>query len=186
MKGKSKYMTLKRKSRINTLTGILFLLALLLAIGGGELTKYVESHRKPMLIPYSNSGSGNVNDLAIVRVDNGETTSQRELSGDSADAKPTTTEKELITFYSEKYNVNEKLVTCIIAKESTFNPEAIGDHGKAVGYAQFWAETWKRMRKQMGLETTDLRTDKAEAIKTLCFGLSTGRGHEWSTYKKCI
>ncbi len=181
-----KYYTIKRKRNLNTLTGILFLLLIAIAMLGGEYSEYKRTHTQPMVKPFVNSGSEYDNTLAVVYVDNGETISKRQLSGSDTVTKPETTEAELIKFYSEEYQVNQALVTCIIKKESTFNPKAVGDSGKAIGYAQFWHETWIRMRKQMGLETTDLRTDKAEAIKTLCWGLANGRGKEWSTFKKCI
>lgn len=96
------------------------------------------------------------------------------------------TAKELIGFYCEKFGVSERLVTCIVKNESSFNHLATGDGGKAKGYAQFWIGTWKAFRKEMGLSVYDDRTDKAESIKTLVWGLATGKGSHWSVYKGCL
>ena len=93
------------------------------------------------------------------------------------------TTKELISFYSQKYAVSEQLVSCVIEKESSFDPLAIGDNGKAVGLGQFHLATWRTFRAKMGLDGKDERTDKAEAIKTLVWGLSQGLGSHWSPVK---
>jgi len=96
------------------------------------------------------------------------------------------TTDELIKFYSEKYGVSERLVKCILQRESGFNPYAEGDKGLAVGLAQFHLGTYKAFRKVMGLEQVDFRTDKAEAIKTLCWALSKDLGRHWTVYKGCL
>ena len=93
---------------------------------------------------------------------------------------------ELITFYCEKYEVREDLVRCVIANESSFNHLAIGDSGKAVGLSQFWLGTWRAFRKLMGLDDSDMRTDKAESIKTLVWGLANGKGSHWTPIKRGV
>ena len=117
-------------------------------------------------------------------------------NGDSQMVTPTPTPKEeikveetideLITFYCQKYDVREDLVRCVIANESQFNHLAVGDSGKAKGLAQFWIGTWRSFRKLMGLDDSDMRTDKAESIKTMVWGLSQGKGNHWSPIKKGI
>lgn len=96
------------------------------------------------------------------------------------------TDSELVHYYSARYGVEPYLVACILEKESNFNPQAIGDNGKAVGMAQFHLGTFKMFRKKMGLSQEDLRTDKAESIKVLCWALSRGYGSHWTPYKKGV
>ena len=96
------------------------------------------------------------------------------------------TTEELIKFYAEKFGVSERLLACIIWEESKNDPDAIGDDGKARGLGQFWWGTWKDFRRAMGLSTQDMRTDKAEAIKTTAWALSQDLGYHWTTYWRCL
>jgi len=92
---------------------------------------------------------------------------------------------EMIIEYSEKYQVDPLLVSCILENESHFRPEAIGDNGLAVGIAQFHLNTFKTFRRLMGETGKDLRTNPEESIKILCWALSTGRGYHWTAYRRC-
>ncbi len=93
---------------------------------------------------------------------------------------------EMIINYSEEYKVDPMLVSCILFNESSYNPEAIGDSGKAKGIAQFHLNTFKTFRKLMGMSQKDLRLNPEESIRTLCWALSTGRGYHWSVYEGCL
>lgn len=86
--------------------------------------------------------------------------------------------------YSEEYKVNKYLLHYIIFKESSYNPEAVGDNGKAVGLAQFHPGTWQSFRQQMGLdENINLRKNSEEAIRTLAWGLANNYHSHWTAYK---
>lgn len=93
---------------------------------------------------------------------------------------------EMIVEYSDKYQVNPMLIECILFNESGFNPEAVGDSGKAVGISQFHYPTWKSFRQKMGESTQDLRKSPEEAIKTLSWAISQGLKYHWSPVKNGV
>lgn len=94
--------------------------------------------------------------------------------------------KELITFYSQQYGVSEGLVTCIIQRESGFDPWAKGDQGASHGLSQFKYSTFQNMCNRAGfVECRDLRMDIATSIKLLCWALSEGLGSHWTAFRYC-
>jgi len=103
-----------------------------------------------------------------------------------AQEAPHKTPRALIVQFSYLYGVPENLALCIAKNESGFNPEAVGDHGKAVGLFQFWAGTWTMFRKKMGLSPVDLRTDPLESTRTAMWAIANGYGKHWSTYRRCL
>ncbi len=105
---------------------------------------------------------------------------------------PTPSEKqpktipEMIIKYSEKYKVDPLLVSCILFNESSYNPNATGDSGKAKGIAQYHLATFKNFRRLMGKSQEDLRLNPEASIETLCWALSTNRGYHWSVFEGCL
>ncbi len=93
---------------------------------------------------------------------------------------------EMIINYSEEYKVDPLLVSCILFNESSYNPNATGDSGKAKGISQFHLATFKNFRRLMGKSQEDLRLNPEASIETLCWALSTGRGYHWSVFKGCL
>lgn len=152
------------------------LILILTSTIGGELKKIYERNTDIIISPVINHVPSGV--LVWARVEGGGVAIQP-----TPTPEPKTTEEELVYFYSEKYGVNPQLVFCVIEKESSWNTFAVGDSGKAKGLAQFWLNTYQWFRRAMGLSQKDERTDKAEAIKTLCYALSIGRGNEWTPVK---
>ena len=165
---------MKKKKKVNLCLGIVCLILILTSWLGGKAVKAYERNNTCCVVPY----------FSRVLV-------QARTEDRGLDNRPTpisesqTTEEELVYFYSEKYSVNPQMVSCIIEKESSWNAQAIGDSGLALGLAQFHRGTYIRFRKKMGLSAKDERTDKAEAIKTLVWGLSQGLGSHWTAYGRC-
>ena len=86
---------------------------------------------------------------------------------------------QMISDASQEFQIEKFRLHCILYHESRYNPEAIGDSGKAVGIAQFWSATWKGFRKLMN-EEVGVRTDARESIRTLAWALADGRGGNWT------
>ena len=87
--------------------------------------------------------------------------------------------------YAIAYEVDPKLVDCILFHESTYRFDAIGDNGKAVGCAQFHLSTWQWFRSMMGKPIADTRTNPDDAIETLAWGLANGYENHWTALKFC-
>jgi len=94
--------------------------------------------------------------------------------------------KAKISHYARAYDLNEELVDCIVFRESSYNFQAVGDNGKAIGLGQIWPESWKHLRLAMGKSTADTRTNLDDALETLCWGLANGYHNWWSTYNDCV
>jgi len=90
-----------------------------------------------------------------------------------------TTMDDIIAEASAKYGVKRHVLHCVLDKESSYNPNAVGDNGKAQGPAQFWPATWKGFRKLMGLPISE-RTNFREAVNTLAWAIADGRGNNWT------
>jgi hypothetical protein len=87
--------------------------------------------------------------------------------------------------YAAEYGVSVRYLVCIAKNESGFNPEAVGDSGRAVGVAQWHLGSWQFMREKMGLSTDDLRTCPEESIRTMAFAIANGYSHWWSVSDEC-
>jgi soluble lytic murein transglycosylase-like protein len=90
---------------------------------------------------------------------------------------PLTTD-ELIHEASLNYGVSEALMRRIIACESTFNPNAIGDGGYSFGLVQIHLPSWR------GTITKEQALDPVFAVDFLAQKLSTGQGRLWTCYRK--
>lgn len=87
---------------------------------------------------------------------------------------------ETIIKWAKYYGVDPKFAVCVAFNESSMNPLATGDGGKARGLFQFWPGTWEMFRKKMGENTQDQRTNVNEASKTAMYAISEGYGSHWS------
>ena len=87
--------------------------------------------------------------------------------------------------YAKEYGVSARYLVCLAREESRFNPEAVGDSGKAVGPFQYWLSTWQEFRRQMGLSTEDLRGCEEESVRTTAWAISNGLDRHWSVANKC-
>lgn len=90
-----------------------------------------------------------------------------------------------ISKYSLAYGVDEKLLDCVVFRESSYNFEAIGDNGKAHGLGQFHLQTWQWFREMMGKPTTDTRFNPDDALDTMAWAFSEGYQNHWTCYKLC-
>lgn len=165
---------MKKKRRVNLCMATTMLILLLTAWLGGKAVKAYDRNTTCCVVPNFS--------WSVVQAG---TEDMRLAVEPTPTPKPQTTEDELISFYSQKYGVDEQLVSCIVEKESSWNTHATGDSGRAKGLAQFWLATYQGFRRHMGLSQEDFREDKAESIKTLCWGLANGKASHWSAYFKC-
>jgi hypothetical protein len=181
-----KYLTIKRKSRINTITGILFLLALLLAMGGGELKEYVRNHEQPMVKPMVDSVGGSISQLAVVHVDNGKDVSRGLVPDNDTLTVSQIVEKEVKKFAKtptqESYLLY--LTHCLLWKESKHgSDQGKGDGGLASGILQFHQATFVSYRnlmiKQGFTDHVGSRDNFEDAVETNLWAVTTGRASAW-------
>jgi len=82
------------------------------------------------------------------------------------------------------YGVPEAFALCVADHESRFDPQAIGDHGDAVGLYQFHLGTWQHFRSRMDLPLDDLRRDAREAARTACWAFAHGFQQRWTVVRR--
>jgi len=90
-----------------------------------------------------------------------------------------------INKYAEEYDVSARYLVCLAREESRFDPQAVGDSGRAVGPFQYWLGTWQMFRRQMGLSTEDLRACEEESTRTTAWAISKGLDSHWTASSKC-
>ena len=90
--------------------------------------------------------------------------------------EPTETQIALIKEKADQYNVSATLMTKIIACESGFNENALGDNGQSRGLVQ--------IHKPSHPTITDEQAYDAEfAVEFLAEKLSEGQGSLWTCYR---
>jgi len=112
-----------------------------------------------------------------------EETKKRLSVADTTGASP-----ELIHYinhFAKEYGVSARYLVCLVREESRFNPNVIGDGGKAHGVAQWHLASWRFMREKMGLSTDDLRLCPEESIRTMAFAVANGYSRWWTVANKC-
>lgn len=93
----------------------------------------------------------------------------------------------VIRSLAQLYGVDPALALCICRSESSFNPRAVGDEGRAVGLWQWHLPSWEHVRRSMDLPATDLRADVVESTEAAMYAMSVlGLYHWWSTYPGCL
>jgi hypothetical protein len=103
-------------------------------------------------------------------------------------ADTTGASQELIHYierFAKEYGVSVRYLVCLAREESRFDPNAIGDGGRAHGVWQYHLATWQMFRRQMGLSTEDLRACEEEATRTTAWAISKGLDRHWSVAEKC-
>lgn len=87
---------------------------------------------------------------------------------------------QIIGYYAHEYNISEKVMNKVIACESTYNHNAIGDGGKSFGLSQIHLPSWG------GNITKEQATNPYFAVEFLADKLSKGQGRLWTCYKKLV
>lgn len=83
---------------------------------------------------------------------------------------------ELISDASLKYGVSEAVMRKVVACESTFNPNAIGDGGKSFGLVQIHLPSHPYVSREEAL-------NPEFAVEFLAKNLSLGKGRMWTCYR---
>ena len=86
----------------------------------------------------------------------------------------------MIKKWARHYGVDEEFALCVAVNESSLDPLAVGDSGKAVGLFQWHLGSWRIMRKKMGLSTVDQRLNPEESARTAMFAIANGYSHWWT------
>jgi len=71
----------------------------------------------------------------------------------------------------------------VVGLESDWDPQAIGDDGRAVGLWQWHLGSWEFVREHMGEPTTDLRSDPVESTITAMYAWDMGLARWWTGYR---
>jgi soluble lytic murein transglycosylase-like protein len=90
----------------------------------------------------------------------------------------------IIRIECRPYAIPAEFALCVADHESRFDPQAIGDHGDAVGLYQFHLGTWQHFRTRMGLPADDLRLDAREAARTACWAFANGFQGRWTVVRR--
>lgn len=84
----------------------------------------------------------------------------------------------LIGFYSEKYNVDSRVMQQVVYHESRYDEHAIGDNGKSHGLSQIHLPSHPNVSE-------DDAYNPHFALKFLANKLSEGKGRLWTGYRLC-
>lgn len=91
--------------------------------------------------------------------------------------------KEVITYYSDIYGADEKLLLAMADCESNFNPSAIGDGGRAKSIFQYHRGTFDRYAKLFG-QQLDYHSYHDQAKLTAWLSVSNPKAlNEWTSYR---
>lgn len=85
-----------------------------------------------------------------------------------------------INKWADHYGVSRALAHCVALNESTYNPLAVGDSGKAHGMWQWHLTSYQFMRGKMGLDTADRRFDPEDSTQTAMYAIANGYSRWWT------
>lgn len=179
MKLPKRYLTNNRKKKINTITGLLFILAIILGWIGGELNEYLRLHPRLLLNPSVSSGSAYVGDGNFVLLDSRQPLGGERVSGVFSSSVSAMVEKNVERF--AKTNSEKSyllyLAHCLLYKETHHGSNSgLGDGGLAGGIAQFHQATFTSYRLQMQkeglIDHLGSRFDDEDAIETMVWALA--------------
>lgn len=89
--------------------------------------------------------------------------------------------RELAAMAAREFNVDASWMRRVIACESTWNTEAIGDQGRSVGIAQFQAATFLGYSRISGLGYTLADYgDPAAQLRVMAWAFANGRAGAWT------
>jgi soluble lytic murein transglycosylase-like protein len=83
-------------------------------------------------------------------------------------------------------DVDPDYAACIVARESEFDPAAVGDQGRARGLWQFHLPSWVHVRTAMGASVEDRRDNPVEATVTALYAIKhLNLAHWWTADQFC-
>lgn len=94
--------------------------------------------------------------------------------------KPTL--QEYISLYAHQYGASEKELLAVAKCESSFNQNAIGDGGRAIGVFQFHRPTWESFSRKLG-ERLDINSYQDQA-KLASWAFANNYKSHWVCYNK--
>lgn len=87
----------------------------------------------------------------------------------------------LVTKYADKYGVSATDMIKVIKCESSFNSEAVGDHGLSFGLAQFYMPAKNRTPEGL-IITKEMALDPDIALNSMAWYFSNSRQNMWSCW----
>ena len=93
------------------------------------------------------------------------------------------TVEETISYYAELYGASEKELRKVAYCESSFNPQAIGDHGHAKNVMQFHEPTFDYFSQEMGVELTYNSYNDQIRLASWMFGTHPETKKHWTCAK---
>lgn len=81
--------------------------------------------------------------------------------------------------------VHPDYAACIVRRESTWDPGAIGDQGRAVGLWQWHLPSWRHVRAHMGLSTEDRRHNPIASTSAALWWIRQGHANWWTAASLC-
>lgn len=83
--------------------------------------------------------------------------------------------------------VGEKsVIDCLIRYESSWNPEAVGDFGQAIGLLQFHRPTFERYAKKYNLELDIKNPNHQILLANLMLNDNFNNVYQWSVASRCL
>lgn len=79
--------------------------------------------------------------------------------------------------------VNPVIPVYVIAHESDWKPDAVGDKGLARNIAQFHKATFDEMKKEANMPQLQYENSQ-DQIVLLTWALAHGKGNAWTTYRR--
>lgn len=86
-------------------------------------------------------------------------------------------DEDIISYWAYRYSVPESVLHKVISCESTYNPNAIGDGGKSVGWVQIHSDYHPEI-------TDEERRSKMFSAEFLAKNVSQGKGRMWTCWRK--
>ena len=90
-----------------------------------------------------------------------------------------------ILVYASKYDVSYEEIYKTIKCESNFNPEAVGDSGRARGVAQFWRITFDAYNQEYFNGKLEYLSTE-DQINLMAKMFSEGEQKHWVCFKKVV
>lgn len=96
--------------------------------------------------------------------------------------------QEIIKCIAPAYGQDPVLISNVIKRESTYNPNAVHDGGRGKGVTGFHTDTFNRWNKQYLKETGEviIYDSTLDQIKLMSWAFSKGESYrdDWTSYNK--